>query len=125
MEEKICGCCKKILPILNFWKDPFRKTGFCRCCKNCEKLRRRGKKRKYYPEIEKRRNKNPIRHRRHLANGAVRYHLKVGHISQSVCFCGEKDVVAHHKNGYDKPNYLVIEWMCKLHHFQKHGMMLE
>lgn len=52
--------------------------------------------------------------RKHRANNAVVYALKVGKLVKGVCEkCGNADTQAHHD---DYENKLDVRWLCAVHH---------
>lgn len=52
-----------------------------------------------------------------IARIRVNQALKKGKIKKGICFCGEKQVFAHHRD-YKKP--LDVIWLCRKHHREEH-----
>src|SRR3990167_8248210 len=55
------------------------------------------------------------------AKSSVKYAKQVGKIKKNPCeICGDVKAQAHHYAGYDKKNYLTIQWLCLYHHQKAH-----
>lgn len=54
------------------------------------------------------------------ARTAIRDALQSGLIAKGLCFCGSADTQAHHSRGYEPEHHLTIEWLCTIHHAEKH-----
>jgi len=118
--KKTCRLCKVEKEVSEFYRDKTTKSGYCTACKNCDRLRRRGRKYKHNPERDRLRNE-----RRKLKRKVYRtvvWGLRNGVISKKPCWCGDKEVQAHHPD-YSKP--LEVVWLCKLHHHHIHGQLLD
>ncbi len=141
---KICGV-PKPLTIENFALYHVEgRTGHIRTCRDCANAKGRIRDRKRYHENTNGR-RDKVRHltnqrwhatpteqrtekqRRYRANHPlknaarwkVREAIKAGKLIRQSCFCGSA-AEAHHDD-YAQP--LVVLWLCKEHHAQRHRML--
>lgn len=100
---KECVSCNKIFSIPESWIRKGNTTGTY-CSKEC----RYGRKMKW-SEKDK-----------WSARNFTQKMLREGVLKRNPCeICGEF-AQAHHLKGYDKENWLSIQWLCKKHHLQEH-----
>lgn len=105
-----CRKCTRENNINNYYrnrKDIIKRTGIYQKSENGKEVARRSQK-----TWIKNNPKKYITHQ--IVNQAVKYGILV---PQPCLVCGEKNVVAHHKD-YDRP-YDVI-WLCPQHHKDEH-----
>lgn len=134
---KRCIKCGRIKPLGDFYGHPQMKDGHLNKCKECTKLDvswNYKKNRAYFAEYEKNRSQRPERkakaieyQRNRRANNPEQYkaHCIVNNairdrklIPQPCEICGTEPAQAHHPD-YSKP--LEVQWLCRVHHLQKHG----
>lgn len=131
-----CFVCKERKPREDFFADSSRKTGLASRCKPCDsKLKESKRQRTGYYRSENyrkrvrrsgrgkyaRRKTYLVRYaskhpERIAARNAIRRAIKSGQLKKLSCFCGEKQVEAHHHKGYEKNYWLDVQWLCREHH---------
>lgn len=58
-----------------------------------------------------------INRQKHNARVFVYRQVKAGKMTKLPCaVCGNPNVQGHHHNGYDRPNWGVVTWLCYTHH---------
>lgn len=63
---------------------------------------------------------------KYKARKAVQRATASGKLKKKPCeVCGEIRAFAHHGNGYDKKNWLNVEWLCYLHHNIRHNKTIK
>lgn len=130
-----CSHCTEEKPESEYWKrKPTSKWNrpVQSWCKECVRRHKRlestrDKQRKYnvkwrnenkehikkYQDIYKEENLEKIRARGFVKN-SIRHH---GLRKRQCEVCGD-NAQAHHWKGYDKKNYLNIQWLCPTHHYE-------
>jgi len=121
-----CTKCKKLLTILNFYKETNgRWKSWCkRCCndyinnwrkKNPERFKHNNKVKQ-----QRYRDKNPLKTH---ARNAIKKALREGQLHKTPCeICYKRKVEAHHSN-YLEP--LQVRWLCMKHHKELHLTICE
>jgi len=132
MNEKICGRCKKTLPLDSFNNDNSRKGGLCGTCRFCLKKTRDENKeafsgyfKKYYQENkEKKSGYDKNRYKTHKKEAAAKDKVKYN-ISKGVIVrpdrceeCNRECKPDAHHEDYNKP--LDVVWLCRSCHVTKH-----
>lgn len=134
---KRCFKCGKLKPIGSFYRHPAMVDGYLNKCKECTKKDTKRNYRKnlnHYAAYERERAQRPERkakaieyQRTRRANNPEQYkaHCAVNNairdgklIPQPCEICGTEPAQAHHED-YSKP--LEVQWLCRVHHLQKHG----
>ena len=129
---KECTVCGKLFELnaTNFYRASTGATGLAPSCKKCVN---RSKRPYFLTEKYKEKSKRPwykeylqrakIRHSKdNKARWELRKAVKSGKLIKKPCeVCGStKRVEGHHFNGYDKPNWLKVKWLCQKHHREAH-----
>jgi hypothetical protein len=133
---KVCFKCGEKKNADEFYRHPQMGDGRLGKCKECTKrdvAENYQGKRKYYAKYEKARFQKPERKAAALeyqrkrrarypeiyrANNAVSNAIRCGRLVPEPCErCGAK-AQAHHED-YSRP--LDVQWLCRLHHLQRHG----
>lgn len=132
---KYCWVCKQEKPLSEFYKDKHRPDGYGQKCKDCDRIFRRGKRKRNPDTYKKRdaryyqahreqklqylkewREKNVQKSKAHLL---VRQALRSGELERQPCaICGSLNSDAHHED-YRKP--LEVMWLCRTHHVRYHS----
>lgn len=111
---KTCAACKRELQLDRF--DSFLAEGRMRYrsyCRDCHKVRERGRPRKRDPEHHGKSSPEKIAARR-ITNRAIR----LGVLVRQPCErCGAEPTHAHHED-YSRP--LAVRWLCHSHHVEAH-----
>jgi hypothetical protein len=134
---KICVKCKESKPLTEFYRNKNnadKLTGKCKQCYKKDVQSNYIENRAHYLEYERNRRQRPERkaskeafraryeakHPEKLAAKIILNHaIETGKLKKEVCaVCGANRVEAHHED-YTKP--LDVEWLCNMHHRQKHG----
>lgn len=109
-----CFDCKKVLFLNQFY-------GSSKRCIPCTKAFQK----KYITKYRKEYLKGGKYHSRALARAAVMGALKSGRITKGDCILQSDNcsgrLEAHHPNGYEKEQYLDIQWLCRKHHQETDG----
>ena len=92
--------------------------------------RRECSKRNWKPWYEKNKEKRAEYFREYRKKNKVKlqakwfvaYAIKTGVLVRQPCeVCGTtENVDAHHHKGYEKENWIEVEWLCKIHHREAH-----
>jgi hypothetical protein len=139
-EFKICRSCKESRPVSEYRSDRTRKGGKSYICKFCANRkaavwvkktgfyltqeyrdktahRRTYQARKAYERKYAAANKEKLN-----ARQAVYRAIKSGSLVRGKCVvCGAEKVQAHHHLGYEKHNWINVQWLCQTHHSQAHN----
>lgn len=137
-DSRVCIDCKVKKPLTDFYKN--RSNTYEWRCKDCKRVDIR---KRYYsnpePKLirnEKRRSitanrlrtqalRKPVQRAEYPTKGKARHAiataLKKGTITKLPCEeCGETKTDFHHAFGYDVPNWLKGQWLCRSHHLALH-----
>lgn len=110
-----CYGCKKTLKIEDFYRGK-SVTRCIKCTKNSSREYGLKKRDRYYKECKK----GGKYYLKNKARNAVCLALKNGIIKKGKCKIKNDEclgrIEAHHLFGYDKENWLKIEWYCARHH---------
>lgn len=108
-----CFMCQKHKPASEFYRSNRRDNGLSSMCKDCDKIRCKGRNRKQYMRDYKKNSGHKLK-----AKWMVKYAVKKGELVRGVCVvCGKEKVDGHHED-YDKP--LDVIWLCHQHHMERH-----
>lgn len=136
-KEKICRVCNVIQPLENFIIGVDSKWGRTNKCRSCTRIRSRENyyknrerhlaRSKAYENSERGKAAKRRAERNHTAkypekakaHWAIKRALKAGRLQKQPCeVCGALKTEGHHPD-HTKP--LVVQWLCKTHHFMVEG----
>lgn len=135
---KACKCCKRQLPIAEFYKHSGMADGHLNFCKPCVRIRAANHRRNNEAVRERDRARGRTANRRasraqvamawrqanpekYKAQTAVGNAVRDGRLSREPCkTCGSTAYVHAHHQDYSKP--LDVTWLCAAHHHRRHGV---
>jgi len=117
-----CYKCGEIKPLEKFTGDKRSRTGYRNFCRTCNSKRFRQDYAVNPKKFRGRSQMRAIKHPNHYkAKAAVAQALKSGILVKEPCVkCGCLKVDAHHEN-YEPSQWLVVVWLCRLHHVERHA----
>lgn len=106
-----CYMCDTVKPFSDFYFDR-NENRLLRRCRRCDGRRKEAsRKRNGYFESDK-----------YKARATAKEAEKSGKLVRQPCeVCGVEQVHGHHYKGYEKENWLDIQWLCRKHHLEAHG----
>lgn len=110
----LCGICKKRKLAGDFYINHRRNSRLSGRCKSCEKKRDRKEYFRDYVKNERKTHPEKLK-----ARQAVQKHLK----KEPCMVCKSEKTDAHHYLGYEKENWLNVQWLCRKHHALAHASM--
>lgn len=127
---KKCSKCGAIREESEFYKDPRTSSGLYSECKKCNreaKILARNLVRGH-PPIHKTKEEKSLRMNNYMRwyrkkephKVAARAYARNTLVKQPCIECGHEKSEAHHHKGYERENWLEVQWLCKKHHEQTH-----
>ena len=126
---KECSCCKRVLPVGDYYRKPTGASGLHASCKRChrESVRKsRARYAEHYRAYDKgRRRKRPSlslmahdKAQKERARKRLQKAVLLGRMSKLPCaVCWDSTAEAHHVD-YSRP--LDVVWLCDQHHGEVH-----
>lgn len=100
--NKLCTLCEE--------RKRKKCSDFCDSC--AEEI-----KREYHNERSRQYRADPENRMKLLARSMLNYQVRLGNIQRLPCeVCGKSKTEGHHYMGYAKEYWLVVRWLCMIHH---------